>query len=329
MARQIIRIVVTCAVAAAFVAAATPAFAQSGQLRGKVVNEDGRPVEQVEIVLEFVGDVQRTIRTITDKNGEWVRPGLPVGGGTWKVTAKKGNLLGTAERIVVKINEMVKVPDIVIQTAESRAKGAKGAPVSTEEAAKAAKMLEETNTAIAAGKHDDAIGLLNKLLTRLETERNDKCAACHAKLGDIYVAKKDEKAAEAAYLKSIEVDPSKPGVYNALAAMYNEQRRFEEATKMGAKAAELMGASGTADPAAVFNQGVIFWNQSKIAEAKVQFAKAVELDPKMADAHYWLGMANVNQGNTADAKKNFTTYLELAPKGQHAETAKAILASIK
>ena len=35
----------------------------------------------------------------------------------------------------------------------------------------------------------------------------------------------------------------------------------------------------------------------------------------MADAHYWLGMARVNQGKLPDAKKPFEEYLKLAPDG--------------
>jgi len=79
----------------------------------------------------------------------------------------------------------------------------------------------------------------------------------------------------------------------------------------------------------VFNQGVILWNSGKIAEAQTQFEQAVKLDPTLAEAHYWLGMAMVNAGKTADAKTHFEEYLKLAPTGQYAETAKNILASIK
>lgn len=335
MVRHITRMLVVGALAGLVLGLAAPAYAQSGQLRGKVVNKDGRPVENAEVILDFVGDVNRQLKTQTDKNGEWVKPGIPVGGGTWKITAKKFELSGSTANITVKINEMVKVPDITVLTEADRAKGVKPT-VSSEEAAAMAKknaetdkLLEETNAAIEAGKHDEAIAKLNTLIERLMTERQDKCSPCHAKLGDIYMAKKDEKAAEAAYLKSIEADPTKPGAYNALAALYNEQRRFEDATKMSTKATELMGAAGSSDPSALYNQGVIFWNQSKIAEAKAQFTKAIELDPKMADAHYWLGMANLNQGAMADAKKNFQEYVKLAPTGQHAESAKAIIAQIK
>ena len=157
-----------------------------------------------------------------------------------------------------------------------------------------------------------------------------KCDACQAKLGDIYVKKGDQKAAEEAYLKAIEIDATKPDYYNALASLYNGEKRFDDAEKMSKKASELAGASATgSSPDSVYNQGIILWNQGKIQEAKAQFEKAMELDPKMADAHYWYGMALVNEGKLPDAKKPFEDYLKLAPTGQYADTAKAMLAMIK
>ncbi len=335
MNRLMLRTLIAAITALLVVVWATPASAQNGTLRGKVINKDGRPVEGAEVVLDFVGDYNRQLKTITDKNGEWIRAGIPVGGGSWTVTAKKFDMSGSVRNQVVQMNQQVKVPEITLLSDADRAKGVKTA-VSAEEAAamarKAAetdKLLEETNAAITAGNHDEAIAKLKTLIERFAADRNDPCAPCYAKLGDIYQLTKDAQAAEAAYLKAIEIDPAKPGPYNALAAMYNEQRRFEDATKMGAKAAEVMGAAGGSDPQALYNQGVIFWNQSKIDEAKAAFAKAVELDPKMADGHYWLGMTNLNKGAMADAKKNFQEYIKLAPTGQHAESAKAIIAQIK
>ena len=53
----------------------------------------------------------------------------------------------------------------------------------------------------------------------------------------------------------------------------------------------------------MFNQGVILWNQSKVAEAQPIFEKAAKLDPKLADAHYWLGMANLNEGKMAPDRR--------------------------
>ena len=73
---------------------------------------------------------------------------------------------------------------------------------------------------------------------------------------------------------------------------------------------------------------MIFWNQSKAAEAADQFEKAIKADPTMADAYYFLGMALVNQGKLPEAKPHLQQYLKLAPTGQHAETVKSILGSI-
>ena len=61
---------------------------------------------------------------------------------------------------------------------------------------------------------------------------------------------------------------------------------------------ELMSAAGASDPLTAYNQGIILWNQGgKAAEAQAQFQKAIDLDPKMADAYYFVGMTLVNQGN--------------------------------
>ena len=111
--------------------------------------------------------------------------------------------------------------------------------------------------------------------------------------------------------------------------MYNAQRKFDEAGTMSAKAAELAGSATGGNASAVYNQGVILWNQSKAAEAQVQFEKATQLDPRMAEAFYFLGMSLVNQGKLADAKKPMDTYLSLDPKGAHADEVKALLPLLK
>ncbi len=49
----------------------------------------------------------------------------------------------------------------------------------------------------------------------------------------------------------------------------------------------------------------------------------------MAEAHFRLGMANLNLGQLPDAAKAFEEYLKIAPAGENAEMAKAILKQIK
>ena len=128
--------------------------------------------------------------------------------------------------------------------------------------------------------------------------------------------KKDYDAAEAAYKKALEVNASSAEAYMGLANVYNAQKKFDQATEAGAQAQKLLaaapggGAGGAASASAVFNQGVIAWNAGKIPDAQKLFEQAVAADPKMADAHYWLGMAMVNQGKLPEAVKSFEEYPE-------------------
>ncbi|HUL71953.1 MAG TPA: tetratricopeptide repeat protein [Vicinamibacterales bacterium] len=333
-------VAVTCAV---FLAAfATPAQAQQGSLRGRVIDQSGKPVADAEVTLDFVGDYTREYKAKTDSKGEWVKAGLPPGGGTWIITATKGDLSGKIKGVQVMIGQMIRTEDITISAGGGKG-GANATDLSAAEVEKRNKrqkeleqMFTDANTSIDAGNFDDAIAKFTAMVAELP-----KCSACYSRMGDAQMKKAEgatddeakkasQAAAEQSYLKSIEIDPSKPEPYNALASLYNGQKKFDDAAKMSAKANELAGTSATgSSPEAVYNQGIIFWNQGKIQEAKAQFAKVIELDPKMAEAHYWYGMALVNEGKLPDAKKPFEEYLKLAPTGQYADTAKAMLAMIK
>ena len=120
------------------------------------------------------------------------------------------------------------------------------------------------------------------------------------------------------------------GAYNGLAGVYNKQKKFDAASQMSAKAAELSAtAEGGGDATALYNAGVSLWNAQKFPEAQAQFEKAVKLDPKNAEAFYYLAMCQVNQNKLTDAKGNLQTYIKLAPDGPNAATAKAIIESIK
>jgi tetratricopeptide (TPR) repeat protein len=331
MKRTAIRGILTGAATVLLTAWATAAAAQVGTIRGKVVDTNGKPVDQAEVVLDYIGDYNRQLKTITDKNGEFIRAGTPTG--KWKISVKKFDMVGENAGVQVTLGETLRVPEIVIGKPGAGGGGAaKPMAVSEEEAErlkKRAAMLDklsaEANTSLEAGNYDDAIAKVQAIMKEIPT-----CAPCHAKIGDINVKKGDLDAAEKAYLAAIAADEKLPGPYGALATLYNQQKKFDEAVKMSTKANDLIGAGGGAgDANGVFNQGIILWNSSKIPEAAVQFEKATKLDPKLAEAHYWLGMALVNQGKLPEAKAPFTEYLKLAPTGQYADTAKAILATIK
>jgi TolA-binding protein len=89
------------------------------------------------------------------------------------------------------------------------------------------------------------------------------------------------------------------------------------------------GAAGGGDATSAYNQGIILVNQSKMADAKTQFQKAIQMNPNMSEAYYQLAMCQANENDMNGAKTNLTKYLQLAPTGPNAQTAKDILAALK
>ena len=92
------------------------------------------------------------------------------------------------------------------------------------------------------------------------------------------------------------------------------------------KAAELNPANAGM---AYYNMGATLTNRGQMEQAMSFFKKAIELDPKYANAYYQMGLATVGTNKMAEAAPYFTKYLELAPTGQDAETAKQMLDFIK
>lgn len=286
----------------------------------------------VPVTLE-TADGKQTKKTVTDNQGEWVVTGLP-GGSSWTITVEWNKLSGRVTNQVVKPRETVRTTQLVVS--EGGLEKAK-AGVATSNLTAAEKeatdkknsalsgLLKEADAAAAAGNYDEAIEKFTKVATEV-----GKCAGCYVRIGEVYRQKKDMDGAEKAFLQAIEFDPKMPEPYIALGNMYNDLKRFDEAAKMMAKAGELSAAAGgSADPATLFNQGVVFWNQGKGAEAQPFFEKAIAGNPKMADAYYFLGMALVNQGKLPQAKAPFTEYMKLAPTGQYAAQVAELLKVIK
>jgi len=319
---------VTASLVLALMAIAAPAFAQFGGVSGKVVDEKGNPVADADILVSNPSNVGTT-KLKTDAKGSYAALGLPPA--DYQIKATKGNLTGRVDRIRIASGGATTIPTITIKAGGAGAPAAAAAAMSPEEAEKANKKKTEllakfkaAQAAVDAGNLDAALTDFNAVAAEMPD-----CDLCYIQIADVDLKKKDEAAAETAYKKAIEINPNNSVPYAALASMYNGQKKFDLANQMSAKATELMSATGSSDPVAYVNQGIILWNQSKTTEAKAQFEKAAQLDPKNADAHYWLGMALVNEGNMADAGKHMKEYLALAPTGQYADTAKAILDSAK
>ncbi len=304
-------------------AAASPAWAQTGGLKGKVVDADGKPVDGAAITLMQIDTNSKF--TLKSKKGEFMQIGLPPG--NYTVTAEKDGLKQTSNiRVGLEIAEIT----VTLKP------GGSGAPMSKEEAAKATAKMEGLKAAFSegaalsnSGKYDEAVAKFNEVLADVP-----KCTECYLNIGATYGLKKDYVQSEAAYKKALELDPNSVEAYYGLAAIYNDQKKFTEAQAMSAEASKRAGTAGGAAGTAMsadtlYNQGVIAWNANDFAKAQEHFAAAAAANPNHAESHFMLGRTNLNLGKLPEAAKEFETYVKLAPNGPNAKEAQTNFEMLK
>jgi len=293
----------------ALLAMAPAAFAQTTMIKGKVVDVKGTAMVGVAITIEPVGGT-RKLTTKTDKRGEFIQ--LLTESGQYRVTATDEKV-GTAQTELRVSLGRASEANMVLAASTAANNDAKAAELK--------KAFEEGVAASRAGDHDAAIAKF-----QAAQAISPNCFDCLYNIGVAFLAKKDDKQAEETWKKALELKADYAEALNALSTLYNNQKRFDEAAAMGAKAASA-GGGGGAD--AMFNQGIILWNQGKIAEAKGKFEETIKANPTHADAHYQLGMALLNEGKLPEAVGAFESYVKLDPSGQYATQAKGMIAQLK
>ncbi len=312
-----------CTAVLAFALVASPAAAQTGQVRGKVVDAQNKPIEGAKVTIARKDATNPKFTVTTKRAGDFLQVGIPTG--DYTVTAEKDGLTQTYD---VKVGVDMKEVNFSLKP------GGAGGEMSKEEAAKAAARVEGIKTAFAegaalsnAGKHDEAIAKFEAVLAEVP-----KCAECYTNIGSIKTMKKDYEGAEAAFKQALTVNPESVEAYNGLASLYNAQKKFKEAQEMSNEAAKrgaagAAGGGGSAD--ALYNQGVIAWNANDFAAASEHFSGAVKANPNHAEAHFMLGRAYLNLGKLPEAAEEFQTYVKLAPTGPNAKEAQTNVDSLK
>ena len=293
---------------AVVLAVSWPAAAQS-IVRGRVVDAAGEPIEGATVTIQSLGGGAQA-ETMTDGNGEFLQIGL--NSGRYNVVVVKDNLRQVLPSTVSRGTPS----QLQFQLTPTSGLTAEQIKANQEMQALAAGAIAAMN----AGRDDEGIQKFNEILLKIPT-----CSDCYYNLGVAYTKKQQYADAEFSFQKAIELNPDSGEVYAGLANAYNAQKKFDLAQQASEKAALLTAAGGGGGAEALYNQGVILWNQGKFAEAKAQYESAVQADPTMAMAHYQLGMANLNLGQIPDAREAFEAYLKLDPNGPKAAEVKVFV----
>jgi tetratricopeptide (TPR) repeat protein len=290
----------------------------TGTARGKVLDDKGQPIEAAAVLLEFQGGVTRKQTTKTNKKGEYTQVGLPPG--IYRITATKDGYQGGYIDVRIAIGDATYLPDLKLPSA---AAGAAAAGVDTEKLnAELRQLVKDAQALAAEKKYDEAIAAFQTVLTKNVASPEE----VHFRIGQLQAEKKDWTAAEASFLKALEIKPGHAGVTLELANVYQATGQKEKAAELMAKA---QGA-GAGDANIQYSTGVLHINAGRQEEAAAAFKKAIAIDPNHAESYYHLGTIALNQNNTPEAIANLEKYLSLNPSNaQNVATAQALIKALK
>jgi len=306
------RYVMAAAALSLLVLGAVDARAQTGAARGKVLDEQGQPLADVKVEVEFQGGITRKLEIKTNKKGEYVQVGLQPG--VYKFTATKEGFQGAFVEAKVSLGEPTLLSDLKLKSASAKG-GAGGGAGDITAAFTAASDLQR------AGKLDEAEAAYKEILVK-----NPSIPEVHRNLGLLYGQKKDWASAEAAYQKALELRPGYSAASTGLARVYLESGQKDKAFETMKQAA----ASNETDAEAQFNLGVFHLNAQQLDEAEASFKKVETIDPANVEVHYYLGTVALNKGNSAEAVARLEKYLASSPKNtQNVATAQQLLAALK
>ena len=312
------------------VLAAGPGLAQTrttAGIRGKVVDEQGQGVPDVNIEMEFLGESRTKVTKAqkTDKKGGFVRMGIP--DGRWKMIFTKEGYKPYGMEIHLSLGGFSEVDDIVLEKAAAAAPPSEAAaPVAailppTPESNKAGEAYTNAVAAAQAGRLDEAEVGLKEVLAQFPD-----LPTAHYNLGYVYQRKKDWKGAEAEYRRVTELEPAKSDAFIALAAVRELDGRVEEAAE------GLIAAAPAFEQDAKFQYalGITAANAGRNTEAEAAFRKAAALDAANPEPLFHLATLAVGRNQVKEAVSLLERYLAMT--GQSAaslETAKGLLAALK
>jgi Flp pilus assembly protein TadD len=307
------RFLLTAGLFAALALAGSPAAAQTGTARGKVVDDKGQPVADAKVVMEYMGGVTRKLETKTSKKGEFTQVGMQPG--PYRFTVSKDGYQGVYIDARVSLGDPTYLPEFKLVPVAAATGGAGGGLAELKGAfARAVELYQ-------AGKLDEAAAAYVEILAK-----QPSVPEAHYNLGVIYSQKKDAASAEASYLKAIELKPDYAEALVGLANLYQAGGQVAKAEALLGKAA----ADYPADGKIQFALAVAYFNTGKSAEAEGAFKKAKDLDPDNAEVYYFLGTIAVGQNNVPEAVANLEKYLSMSPTNQqNVATAQSLLGYLK
>jgi tetratricopeptide (TPR) repeat protein len=293
----------------------TPAEAQTGTARGKVLDQDGKPIAGAKILLEYQGGRTQNYDTETNKKGEFIQVGVYPG--AYKVTATKDGFQGAVYDVRIALGDPTMLPEFRLVSLKAAAAAAATGPSEGEIRAQ----FEKASALTQQGQLDQAEALYKEILTKAPS-----VPEVHYNLGYIYTQRKDWTTAEAEFQKALELRPEYSDAIVALARVYQDSGDGDKAQQVIDKAVEAMPNDGKL----LFNLAIFHVNAGQQQEAMEDLLKAEVADPTNAEIQYHLGTILVGQNKVAEAVERLEKYVSMSPaNAQNLATAQALIQALK
>lgn len=288
-----------------------------GRLKGKVLDENGNPIEDAKIVFTSARYQGVSFETTSDKKGKWAFIGL--GSGMWRVSVTAEGYSPAYKETDVK--QLKKNPEIniVLKKIDQTAYASSLDRSSLD-------LFDQGKKFFTEKKYDEAISAFEKFL-----EKYPEALQVHLNIGSCYMQKNELDNALQEFNKVLEgIKPEQEDSGgNEIAAkamagigeVYLLKEDYENAQKYIKKVLDIYPT----DEHLTYNMGEIYFSNNKIDDAIHYYELSKQINPEWGKPYLKLGYAYLNKGNFEKAKENLRKFIEVDPDSPDVQTAQNIL----
>jgi predicted Zn-dependent protease len=279
-----------------------------GRLSGKVVDEAGQPLENVQVKATLAGQSQ-PVQTKSNKKGEWALNNIA--GGQWTVEFTKDGFDTQSGPVAVDASN--RTPDLTVKMPKHVDKPDPGVELNAK--------AQEGMTLMQAQKYAEARKLFEDLLAKFPEVHQLNAYIAQTYAGENNIPKAVE------YMRTAsDKDPSNAEMRLVLADLMMEAGEKPAAIEM-MKAVDITKVK---NPLPFINASISLINESKADEAIDMLNKVATQFPTQAETYYYRGRAYVAAKKLPEAKTDLEKFVSMAaPDARELADAKKILEQIK